>query len=169
MRQLPLTERRKLLEERVLPELSEPIRQSPVLDAPLDVLIKSVEQQRLEGLIAKRRDSAYQSGQRSADWRKMRTNQGQEFVIGGYTIGGRTFDALIFGYYEGDDLRYAAGTRSGFTPPLRQELTRRFKGLGRKDCPFANLPKKRAGRWGQGLTAEKMLNRGNAGSMLDLF
>jgi hypothetical protein len=28
----------------------------------------------------------------------MRINQGQEFVIGGYTIGTKTFDALIFGY-----------------------------------------------------------------------
>jgi hypothetical protein len=27
-------------------------------------------------------------------------NRGQEFVIGGYTRGGTTFDALVFGYYE---------------------------------------------------------------------
>jgi len=33
-------------------------------------------------------------------------------VIGGYTIGGRHFDALIFGYWEGDRLMYAARTRS---------------------------------------------------------
>ena len=46
----------------------------------------------------------------------MRLNQGQEFVIGGYTIGGRTFDALVFGYYEGKNLRFAAKTR---TPRFR--------------------------------------------------
>ena len=34
----------------------------------------------------------------------MRINKGQEFVIGGYTFGGTTFDALIFGYYEEDRL-----------------------------------------------------------------
>jgi hypothetical protein len=39
----------------------------------------------------------------------MRVNRTQEFVIGGYTIGGRHFDALIFGYWEGDRLMYAAG------------------------------------------------------------
>ena len=49
----------------------------------------------------------------------MRINQGQEFVSGGFTIGGRTFDALIFGYYEGDELLYVARTRNGFTPALR--------------------------------------------------
>jgi hypothetical protein len=39
----------------------------------------------------------------------MRVNQGQEFVIGGYTLGGKSFDALIFGYYEAEDLIYVAG------------------------------------------------------------
>jgi len=38
--------------------------------------------------------------QRSGAWLKMRVNQGQEFVIGGYTPGPKNFDALIFGYYE---------------------------------------------------------------------
>jgi hypothetical protein len=43
----------------------------------------------------------------------MRVNRSEEFVIGGYTLGGRHFDALIFGYWEGDRLMYAARTRSG--------------------------------------------------------
>lgn len=86
----------------------------------------------------------------------MRLNQGQEFVIGGYTIGGRTFDALVFGYYDGKELQFAAKTRNGFTPALREELMRKFAGLEIKECPFVGLPEKRAGRWGQGLTAEKM-------------
>ena len=50
---------------------------------------------------------------------KMRINRGQEFVIGGYTVGTRTFDALIFGYYEGDRLIYAARTRNGFLGSAR--------------------------------------------------
>jgi ATP-dependent DNA ligase len=87
---------------------------------------------------------------------KMRVNRGQEFVIGGYTIGSSTFDALIFGYYEGDRLLYAARTRNGFTPATRSMLFRKFRGLGIKTCPFANLPEARSGRWGQGLTSAKM-------------
>jgi ATP-dependent DNA ligase len=54
----------------------------------------------LEGLVAKRLDSRYEPGRPSGAWQKMRINQGQEFVIGGYTVGARTFDALIFGYYD---------------------------------------------------------------------
>ena len=54
-------------------------------------------------------------------------NRSQEFVIGGYTRGRSTFDALIFGYYDGDDLIYVARTRNGFTPPVRAQLFRQSK------------------------------------------
>ena len=80
----------------------------------------------------------------------MRVNEGQEFVIGGYTVGGRTFDALVFGYYRGDKLIYVARTRNGFTPAGRDQLMKRFRGLEVTKCPFANLPEARSGRWGRG-------------------
>ena len=101
-------------------------------------------------MVAKRRDSHYEPGLRSGAWQKMRINQGQEFVIGGYTVGGRTFDALVFGYYEGKKLLFAAKTRNGFTPAIRAELMRKFAGLETDVCPFADLREKRLGRWGQG-------------------
>ncbi len=66
--------------------------------------------------MAKRLDSAYEPGGRSGAWLKMRVNQGQEFVIGGYTVGGKTFDAVIFGCYKGGQLLYVGRTRNGFTP-----------------------------------------------------
>ena len=151
-----LEARREILESRVLSKLGEPIRESPVLEASLADLIQSVKAQGLEGLVAKRRDSRYEPGQRSGAWQKMRVNQRQEFVIAGYTLSHRTFDAVIFGYYDGDGLIYVARTRNGFTPASRDQLFRRFKGLETASCPFANLPEPRGGRWGQGLTAEKM-------------
>jgi bifunctional non-homologous end joining protein LigD len=88
----------------------------------------------------------------------MRVNQGQEFVIGGYTVGGSTFDALIFGYYDGGNFIYVARTRNGFTPGTRESLFKQMRKLEVKTCPFRNLPEPRGGRWGQGLTAEKMKN-----------
>ena len=153
---LPLEERRELLAKKVLSKLADPIRYSPSLDAPLPELIRSVREQKLEGLIAKRRDSRYEPGQRSGAWLKMRVNRGQEFVIGGYTPSPKNFDALIFGYYQSGKLIYVARTRNGFTPQTREMLFRRFKGLHTETCPFANLPEQRSGRWGQGLTAAKM-------------
>jgi bifunctional non-homologous end joining protein LigD len=125
----------QLLEKRVLPKLGDPVRYIGELDANLRDLVESVKAQGLEGLVAKRRDSRYESGQRSGAWLKMRINRGQEFVIGGYTIGTNTFDALIFGYYDADRLIYVARTRNGFTPALRAQLFRKFRGLEIPDCP----------------------------------
>jgi DNA ligase D-like protein (predicted ligase) len=152
----PLEVRRALLEKKVLPTLSEPIRYAPPLDAELPVLIQSVKTQGFEGLVAKRRTSIYEPGLRSGAWMKMRVNRGQEFVIGGYTRGTSTFDALIFGYYQGKQLIYVARTRSGFTPATRAQLSRKFKRLEITACPFVNLPEEKSGRWGQGLTKAKM-------------
>jgi ATP-dependent DNA ligase len=152
----PLEKRRALLEERVLPQLDEPIRYSPVLEGRLNDLTQSVKMQGLEGLVAKRRDSRYEPGQRSGAWQKMRVNQGQELVIAGYTPSLKNFDALVIGYYEGGKLMYAVRTRNGFTPASRVHLFKKLQPLEIKECPFANLPEKKPGRWGAGLTAPKM-------------
>jgi DNA ligase D-like protein (predicted ligase) len=151
-----LEKRRELLEQKVLPKLAEPVRYASSLDAALPVLVQSVKEQGFEGLVAKRRNSVYEPGLRTGAWMKMRVNRGQEFVIGGYTRGAKTFDALIFGYYEGEKLIYVARTRNGFTPVRRAQLFKKFKGLEISECPFANLPEAKSGRWGQGLTKAKM-------------
>lgn len=151
-----LAVRRKLLRERVLPHLSEPVRESPVLEAGLSDLIIAVRAQGLEGLVAKRLDSRYEPGRRPGTWQKMRLNRAQEFVIGGYTTASRHFDALVFGYFDGDRLMYVGRTRSGFTPASRGKLARLFLGLESPECPFANLPESHSGKWSEGLTADKM-------------
>jgi len=153
----PLMKRRELIEQHVLPKLADPIRYSPIFEASLPDLIRSVKAQGLEGLVAKRRDSRYEPGLRSGAWQKMRVNRRQEFVIAGYTPSLKNFDALVIGYYEGAKLIYAARTRSGFTPASRADLFKKIKPLEIKECPFANLPEKKAGRWSAGLTASKLL------------
>src|SRR4051794_12988999 len=147
---LPLETRQKLLQAKVLPKLAEPVRYPGVLNANVDDLIRSVKASGLEGLVAKRRSSPYEVGLRSGSWRKMRINKGQEFVIGGYTFSGTTFDALVFGYYEGDRLINVARTRNGFSPALRADLMKRFERLRTDKCPFANLPEPLTGGWGAG-------------------
>jgi len=151
---LPLDERRKILAD-VLP-INDHIGLSVVDHRPLANMMKFVQKNGLEGVIAKRIDSPYEPGKRTGLWTKHRINQGQEFVIGGYTPGNNSFDAIIVGFYRGKDLVYASRVRAGFVPATRREVAARFKGLQIAKCPFANLPQKDAGRWGQGLTAEKM-------------
>jgi bifunctional non-homologous end joining protein LigD len=147
----PLVKRRDLLENHVLPKLPEPVRCSPVLEASLSDLIQSIRAQGPEGVVAKRANSRYESGQRSGAWMKMRVNRSQEFIIGGYSVGGSTFDTVIVGHVVDGKLVYVARTRSGFTPALRAELLRKMRPLEVEACPFCNLPENRPGRWGEGL------------------
>ena len=51
---------------------------------------------------------------------------------------------------------FASRARNGFTPATREQLFKKFRGLEIAECPFANLPETKSGRWGQGLTKAKM-------------
>jgi hypothetical protein len=53
-------------------------------------------------------------------------------------------------YYEDGKLMYAARTPNGLTPASRAELFKKLKPLEIEECPFANLPEKKAGRWARG-------------------
>jgi len=149
----PLEGRRELLRTEVMLLLPDSIRYSETLKASPAELIEAVREQGFEGIVAKRRDSVYKPGLRSAVWQKMRVLQRRDFVIVGYTPAGRNFDAILIGDYEGRALNYVAKVHGGFTPAVRSALFRQFAGLETKTCPFANLPRRAAGPWGEGLTA----------------
>lgn len=150
----PLSARRKLL-HKIVP-INDRISLSAVNPGSLESMLSFVRENGLEGVIGKRADSFYEPGKRTGSWVKHRINLGQEFVVGGYTKGTLGFDALIVGFYRDGRLIYSARVRAGFIPASRREVFDRIKGLKTAKCPFANLPEKAAGRWGQGLTAEKM-------------
>ena len=57
----------------------------------------------------------------------MRINRSEEFVIGGYTRGERTFDVIVIGRWDGDRLVYVARTRVGFSPASRERLMDRMR------------------------------------------
>jgi ATP-dependent DNA ligase len=106
--------------------------------------------------VGKRTDTAYESGERSRAWIKHRTNREQEFVIGGYIPGAHGFDALLVGVYENKEFIFVAKVKHGFVPRIRDEIFPTLKTLRAARCPFTNLPEKKASRWGESLTAEKM-------------
>src|SRR5687768_4284598 len=97
LRRLPLIQRKELLAEVVA---GSGVLLSANLDGPPEVLVEQVARLKLEGLIAKRKDSVYEAGKRSGAWQKFKINNEQEFVIGGYRPDGRNFDALLVGDYE---------------------------------------------------------------------
>jgi bifunctional non-homologous end joining protein LigD len=101
----------------------------------------------LEGLIAKRADSPYTPG-RSRNWLKFKCVQEQELVIVGWTDpqGARQgIGALLVGYHEGHDLRFAGKVGTGFSERVLRELHRRLAPLEQTDPPVSpskGLPKK---------------------------
>ena len=156
LRKLPLAERRILLEGSALKGMRDPVRLSVVFNASPKELIAAAKETGLEGVVAKRADSKYESGERSGAWVKYKTNKGQELVIGGYKPAPNAFDYLLVGYYEGKDLIFIAKIRNGFTPSLRREIARNFPRLRTSVCPFANLPEPASARRGEAITADVM-------------
>ena len=75
---------------------------------------------------------------------KMRVNRGQEFVIGGYTSGTKTFDALIFGYNEGEKLIYVARTRNGLHPSRVRICSRDSRDSRSVSARLQTYPRRRA-------------------------
>jgi bifunctional non-homologous end joining protein LigD len=150
---LPLEERRRHLPDIVR---GSKILISQELPGTATQVIAAVHRLGLEGVIAKRRDSRYEPGQRSGAWVKLKLEKQQEFVIGGYRPGAHGVDALLVGYYEGRPLRFAGKVRAGFTPHLRRDVCALLKPLHASTCPFADLPSSRTSHWGAGVTAEEM-------------
>lgn len=113
-------------------------------------IVHTVRAARLEGVIAKRRHSIYQPGERSNDWVKFELERQQEFVIGGYRPDGvNGLDALLVGYHEGKELRFAGKVRAGLVPHVRREVPAKLRPLRVPDCPFANVPDGDVRRWGR--------------------
>jgi DNA ligase D-like protein (predicted ligase) len=151
---LPLTERRKFLSE--IKFRSPRIDISQQFNVSARAMLAGVRKQNLEGVVAKRKDSHYESGKRTGTWAKYRVNRGQEFVIGGYIPGPHGFDSIIVGYYRGKDLVYVARVRNGFVPASRRRVFERLRPLVSSEMPFVNLPDEHESRWGESVTAEKM-------------
>jgi bifunctional non-homologous end joining protein LigD len=124
----------------------DPLRFLPHRNTEGEALYQDACRKRWEGLIAKRADAPYQH-RRSADWLKLKCVNEQEFVIGGWTdpTGTRVgLGALLVGYYEGGELRYAGKVGTGYSQAVLQDLRSHLDRLERPEAPFARdgLPRK---------------------------
>jgi len=102
-----------------------------------------------EGIIAKRADAFYRSG-RSGQWLKMKRIRGQEFVVGGFTApaGSRVgLGALLIGYFDGVDLRYAGKVGTGFTASVLTQLHTQLRALQQTAPAFVDPPREPTATW----------------------
>lgn len=141
---LPLFERRAALEA-IASEFPEHVRLSELLpeDTPMPRLVATLDEHGLEGIVLKRKDSAYREGKEPGSWIKHRLYKIGEFIIGGYLKrGGPYFDALIVGEKIGEHLNYKEKVRFGFDDEKKRDLLERMDALRAAECPFDNLPEK---------------------------
>ncbi len=131
------------------------LRSEPLPGTPTQIE-KAVRELHLEGVVAKRRNSRYESGKRSRAWVKVKFNRRQEFVIGGFKPNASNIESLVVGYYDAGKLLFAGRVRAGLTLHNRADVFRRIAGDRISSCPFANLPSAGAGHWGEGVTSEDM-------------
>ena len=144
----PLRERKALLRRSLT--FAAPLRFVQHRNERGEQLYREACRQGLEGLIAKRADSPYVHG-RSRDWLKLKCSHEQELVIGGFTAprGSRAhFGALLVGYYEKGELRYAGKVGTGFGREELERLGARMRELEQARPPFADVhPVPRDARW----------------------
>jgi bifunctional non-homologous end joining protein LigD len=102
-------------------------------------LFEAAKERGLEGIVAKKRSSAYQE-KRSRDWLKIKITQRQECVIGGYTDpeGSREyFGALVLGLYDRQGrLIHVGQVGTGFDQNTLKEMFARLQPLKTKKNPF---------------------------------
>lgn len=142
LRGLPLQERKRIL-MRVLDASAEsPLRFSDAIDGDGPLVFKQACSLGAEGIVSKLASAPYTSG-RSSTWLKTKCRLEQELVIGGFTLptnGSHGIGALLLGYYENGELRYAGRTGTGFTEATRHSLRSRLDLLARQRSVLAGVP-----------------------------
>src|SRR3982750_2817059 len=137
LRTLPLLERKKRLKA-ILPR-HRLIAFSNHRKGSGTKFFAEAELRHLEGIMAKRADSPYASGRRTADWLKAKTAQRQEVVIAGFTAPRRTrpfFGALVLAIRDDDGWRYIGHVGTGFSHQVLEELHRKLVRLKTAKSPF---------------------------------
>ena len=138
LRERPLEERKALLEREIVDDGL--VMYSKHVAGSGKALFAQAKKAKLEGVIAKRRASKY-VGKRTRDWLKIKAQNEQEFVVGGWTDpkGSRKgFGSLLLGAYERGELHFVGSVGTGFTVKLIGEIAKKLAPLARKTSPFVN-------------------------------
>ena len=143
LRSVPIEHRLETLERVLLPTAH--VRRLEPFDTDGETAFAAAKELGLEGLVAKRLGSVYESGRRSRNWQKVKLRNTIELVVGGFSAGQRgrasTFGSLIVGEHdERGQLHYVTHVGSGFDERALAEFSQRLKELTVADCPFAEAP-----------------------------
>jgi bifunctional non-homologous end joining protein LigD len=145
LRGVPLENRKNLLEKTV--RWTDRVRFSRSFDAEPAAMIETVRGMGMEGVIAKDRHSAYEP-KRSARWVKVKVQNQQEFVIGGFMEGEREhFGSLMLGVWDDGKLRHVGQVGTGFDAPKMKAIAAKLAPLVTNTSPFSPKPKLKNVTW----------------------
>ena len=148
LKPLPLVSRKGALARLLKREPTRgPLRLSESLTGPGTTLLRHACKMGLEGIVSKVADAPYRSG-RVHDWIKTKCSDRQELVVAGVvpsTADAHAVGALVLGFYEGDKLRYAGRTGTGFTHEVARSLFRKLKAFEKAKAPFEAIPAEERG------------------------
>ncbi len=140
---VPLRERRLILTTLIGTHPQVQILQQ--FDSDAELAYETCVNHGFEGIVAKRLDSHYESGRRSPSWLKIKAQQTDEFVVGGFTAGqgsrGTSFGALLLGQYNASgDFIYCGSVGTGFDERLLTTTMCKMLPLHIPKCPFKKRP-----------------------------
>ena len=133
---LPLTDRKELLQKAIKSENSR-FAISRYIEKNGTAFYNLAEQQNLEGIVAKRKDSRYYFDRRTKEWIKIKYLQDDDFVVLGYVPKENSMNSIILGQYHNGRLVYKGHVTLG----VGGEPFRRIKALEKINCPFSDIPK----------------------------
>lgn len=135
-------ERRAALETTVT--AAGPVDVPPAFDGDLEAAITASRELRLEGVMAKRRDSTYQPGRRARSWIKIKHHLAQEVVVIGWRDGrgsrSGTLGSLLLAVPDDGALRYAGRVGTGFRESDLRMLHTRLARMTRVTPPVDDVP-----------------------------
>jgi bifunctional non-homologous end joining protein LigD len=141
-------ERREILENLIPPEPGSRIQVPPIFEGDLRAALETADQLRLEGVVAKRRNSIYQPGRRTHTWLKIKLHRAQEVVIGGWREGqgrrGGGVGSLLMGVPTEAGLHYVGRVGSGFNDRQLDDIQAKLEKLTRKTSAFIDVPREDA-------------------------
>lgn len=140
----PYEERRRLLEELVGSQPGSRVQVPPAFEGDLAAALQASLGLGLEGVVAKRRGSLYQPGQRPQTWLKIKHRLTQAVVVGGWRPGKGNraggIGSLLLAIPGPDGLRYVGRAGSGFSSRGLAEAQRALAPLARPDTPLLDVP-----------------------------
>ena len=124
------------------------VRLSEQFETSGPLLLKHACRMHLEGIVSKRSGAPYRSG-RGGDWLKIKCSASQEFVIAGYepsATASRSIRALLLGYFDKGQFRYAGRVGTGFSVAIERDLLQKLHSVKSTAPPFETIPAEEARR-----------------------